>query len=107
LASDKRPFAQSAWQIWRTESIAPILPFAAEVRRAFLDDLKATLPVYPITAETAELVGAINAESSRKGITIPFDDLLIDCCALERGFSIATRNERHFRRIPGLDLIHL
>lgn len=28
-----------------------------QARRAFLDDLKATVPVYPITGETAELVG--------------------------------------------------
>lgn len=78
-----------------------------QARRAFLDDLKATVPVYPITGETAELVGKINAESSQKGITIPFDDLLIGACALERGYSIATRNERHFRKIPGLNLIQL
>jgi predicted nucleic acid-binding protein len=82
-------------------------PTRRQGRRAFLDDLKATLPVYPITAETAELVGKINAESSQRGITIPFDDLLIGACALERGYSIATRNERHFRKIPGLSLIQL
>ena len=44
-------------------------------RRAFLDDLKATVPVYPITENTAELVGKISGESSAKGVTIPFDDL--------------------------------
>jgi predicted nucleic acid-binding protein len=76
-----------------------------QARRAFLDDLKAALPVYPITAETAELVGKINAESSQHGITIPFDDLLIGACALERGYAIATRNQRHFQEIPGLKLI--
>ena len=35
-----------------------------QFRRAFLDDLKATLVVYPITAETAEVVGKINAETA-------------------------------------------
>jgi predicted nucleic acid-binding protein len=82
-------------------------PERRQARRAFLDDLKATLPVYPITADTAELAGQINAESSQKGITIPFDDLLIGACALERGYAIATRNVRHFRKIPGLQLISL
>jgi len=76
-----------------------------QARRAFLDDLKATVPVYPITGETAELVGRINAESSQQGITIPFDDLLIGACALERGYAVATRNPRHFRKIPGLRVI--
>jgi len=80
-------------------------PERRQTRRAFLDDLKATVPVYPITGETAELVGKINAESSQKGVTIPFDDLLIGACALERGYAIATRNPRHFRMITGLSII--
>ena len=46
-------------------------PERRQLRRAFLDDLKATIPVYPITGETAELVGKINAESSQIGVTIP------------------------------------
>jgi len=75
-------------------------PERRQTRRAFLDDLKATVPIYPITGETAELVGKIDAESSQKGITIPFDDLLIGACALERGYTVATRNSRHFRMIP-------
>ena len=78
-----------------------------ESRRAFLDDLKAAVPVYPITDDTAELVGKIGAESSAAGVTIPFDDPLIGACALERGYAIATRNRRHFQKIPGLKLIEL
>jgi len=76
-------------------------------RRAFLDDLKAAVPVYPITDNTADLVGKIGGESAAKGITIPFDDLLIGTCALERGYAVATRNRRHFRKIPGLKLVEL
>ncbi|MGA2153096.1 MAG: PIN domain-containing protein [Bryobacteraceae bacterium] len=76
-------------------------------RRAFLDDLKATVPVYPITDDTAELVGKISGESSAQGVTIPFDDLLIGSCALERGYAVATRNQRDFLKIPGLTLVEL
>jgi len=76
-------------------------------RRAFLDDLKATVPVYAITDNTAELVGKISGESSAQGVTIPFDDLLIGTCALERGYAVATRNQRHFQKIPGLTLVEL
>jgi predicted nucleic acid-binding protein len=76
-------------------------------RRAFLDDLKAAVPVYPITDNTADLVGKIGGESAAKGITIPFDDLLIGTCALERGYAVATRNRRHFQEIPGLKLVEL
>ena len=77
-------------------------PERRQARRAFLDDLKAAVPVYPITSQTGEMVGRINAETSQKGVIIPFDDLLIGACALERGFAIATSNIRHFRKIPGL-----
>jgi tRNA(fMet)-specific endonuclease VapC len=76
-------------------------------RRAFLDDLKAAVPVHPITDGTAELVGKIDAESSATGVTIPFDDLPIGACALERGYAAASRNLRHFQKIPGLSLIPL
>ena len=76
-------------------------------RRAFLDELKATVPVYAVTDNTAELVGKISAESSAKGVTIPFDDLLIGTCALERGYAVATCNQRHFQKIPGLTLVRL
>ena len=94
--------AELAHGVYRADT-----PERRERRRAFLDDLKATLPVYPITDRTAELVGKIGAEQSSTGVSIPFDDLLIGACALERGYSVATRNLRHFRNIPGLDLITL
>jgi tRNA(fMet)-specific endonuclease VapC len=80
-------------------------PERRDSRRAFLDDLKATVPVYPITAETAELVGKINAETSARGAVIPFDDLLIGATALERNYAVATHNERHFKKIPNLTVI--
>jgi predicted nucleic acid-binding protein len=76
-------------------------------RRAFLDDLKAAVPVYPITADTAELVGRIGDEASQQGILIPFEDLLIGACAIERGYAVASRNQRHFQKIPGLKLVSL
>jgi hypothetical protein len=65
------------------------------------------VPVYPITCETAELVGKINAEALRPGITIPFDDLLIGACTLELGYAVATRNRRHFEKFPGLKLVSI
>ena len=82
-------------------------PERRERRRVFLDELKAAVPVYPITDSTAELVGKIGAESSARGVIIPFDDLLIGACALERGYAVATRNFRHFEKIRDLKLISL
>jgi predicted nucleic acid-binding protein len=47
--------------------------------------------VYPITDNTAELVGKIGGDSLLNGATIPFDDLLIVAWALEKGYGVATR----------------
>ena len=76
-----------------------------ERRRLFPGELKAALPVYPITEITAELVGRIGAESAASSIVIPLDDLLIGACAIERGYAVATRNQRHFSKIPGLKMV--
>ena len=92
--------AELAHGIYRADT-----PERRERRRLFLDELKAALTVYPITETTAELVGRIGAESAAKGVIIPFDDLLIGACALERGCAVATHNPRHFRKIAGLTLI--
>ena len=94
--------AELAHGIYRADT-----PERRERRRAFLDELKAAVPVYPITDGTAELVGKISAESAASGVTVPFDDLLIGACALERGYAVATRNLRHFQEIRGLNLISL
>jgi predicted nucleic acid-binding protein len=80
------------------------VPEKAEHRRSFLDDLKRHVPIHPITATTAEIIGRIGGEQALKGITIPFADLIIGACALELGYAVATHNRRHFQLIPGLDV---
>ncbi|MEP6716858.1 MAG: PIN domain-containing protein [Terriglobia bacterium] len=76
-------------------------------RRAFLDDLKATVPIYPLTEFTAEIVARIGAEQAARGINLALGDLMIGACALELGYAIGTGNTRDFNRIPGLKLISL
>ena len=76
-------------------------------RRAFIDELKKHVPVHPVTDETGEIAGTLSGEQALEGITLPIDDLLIGASALEQGYAIATRNERHFRKIPGLQLVQL
>lgn len=76
-------------------------------RCAFLDELKATIPVPPITDATAEIVARIGGEQAALGINLALSDLLIAACALELGYSIATANVRDFNRIPGLSVIPL
>jgi predicted nucleic acid-binding protein len=73
-------------------------------RRAFLDELKATVPIHPITEATAEIVARVGGEQASKGITLPLADLLIGASALELGYAVGTSNLRDFGRIPGLRL---
>ena len=71
-------------------------------RRAFLDELKATIPIHPITEATAEIAARVGGEQAAKGINLPLADLLIGACALELGYAVGTSNVRDFDRIPGL-----
>jgi predicted nucleic acid-binding protein len=76
-------------------------------RQAYLNELTATLPIYPVTATTAEIVARVGGEEAAKGINIPFGDLIIGACALELGYAVGTGNLRHFKLIPGLKVIPL
>jgi len=82
-------------------------PEIRQRRRSFLDDLKATFPIYPLTEVTAEIIARIGGEEAAKGINLPLGDLMIGACALELGYAIGTSNIRDFNRIPGLQLISL
>ncbi|MBX7134039.1 MAG: PIN domain-containing protein [Fimbriimonadaceae bacterium] len=82
-------------------------PEIRQRRRTFLDDLKATVPIYPLTEATAEIIAHIGGEEAAKGNNLPLGDLMIAACALELGYVIATGNARDFQRIPGLQLIAL
>jgi predicted nucleic acid-binding protein len=70
--------------------------------RAFLNDVKAAIAVYPVTIEIAERAGEIGGQMAAQGLHIPYEDLLIGVTALHLGYEVLTTNERHFAMIPGL-----
>jgi predicted nucleic acid-binding protein len=82
-------------------------PEVRQRRRAFLDELKATVPVHPVAEATAEIVARIGGEQAARGINLPFADVLIGACALELGYAVGTSNLRDFGRIPGLQIVQL
>jgi predicted nucleic acid-binding protein len=55
----------------------------------------------------AQLAAKVDAEARHLGRVIPFSDLPIGATALHFGYSIGTRNLRHFRMIPNLAVIQL
>jgi predicted nucleic acid-binding protein len=83
--------------IWRAKDAVQ-----AARRKAFLDDLFAVVPAYPLTFEIARRAARIDGESKRKGVVIPFQDLVIGVTALEFDYAVATLNARHFEMIPDL-----
>jgi predicted nucleic acid-binding protein len=52
-----------------------------------------------------QLAAKIDADAKRTGMVIPFEGLLIGVTALHLGYGIGTRNLRHFRMIPNLNVI--
>ncbi len=53
-----------------------------------------------IVVEASDIYGRL----SRRGKSIGDADILIGATALANGLSIVTNNEKHFRRIPGLQI---
>jgi predicted nucleic acid-binding protein len=94
--------AELAHGIYRADT-----PERSRMRRQFLDELKAHVPVHPVTDSTAEIIGRIGAEEAARGNTLPLADLVIGCCALELGYAVGTNNLRDFNRIPGLSIVQL
>jgi tRNA(fMet)-specific endonuclease VapC len=77
----------------------------AERRRARVDVLVSKLPVFPFTAEIAELHAKIRADLRKRGETIGAHDLIIAATALHLGWPVLTTNAKEFMRVPGLVVI--
>ena len=76
-------------------------------RRQFIQELVTGVPVHAITPSIALRAGQIDGETQARGIRLPLSDLLIGVTALELGYSVGTRNVRHFKLIPGVSVVHL
>jgi tRNA(fMet)-specific endonuclease VapC len=76
-------------------------------RHIFTEELRRDVAVIPVTAEIAVLAGRIEGEQAGRGISIPFEDLLIGVTALHMNYAVVTLNLRHFQMIPGLSVIPL
>jgi tRNA(fMet)-specific endonuclease VapC len=74
-------------------------------REAFVENLLSTLPVVPFDMVAARVHAGLWAELAAKGEPVGAHDLLIAASALAVGFSVATRDERSFPRVPGLKVL--
>lgn len=60
--------------------------------------------VLPITEQVIDQAAEIWAELRKRGDLIPDADILIAATALVEGCGLVTNNERHFRRVTGLNV---
>jgi tRNA(fMet)-specific endonuclease VapC len=72
--------------------------------RAQLQELVEDVPVEELDSRAAEAYGEMRAALEKQGRLIGNNDLWIGAHALALDLTLATNNEREFRRIPGLSL---
>jgi len=74
-------------------------------REAFVERLLEHLPVVAFDLVAARLHARVWAELAAAGRSVGERDLLIAATAMARGFTVATRDERSFPKIPGLTVV--
>jgi predicted nucleic acid-binding protein len=76
----------------------------ASSRRAKIDALAARVPIVDFGRQIAERCAGLFVVLSRTGRLIPANDLAVAATALhlEFGVLVGSRDEEHFRRVPGL-----
>lgn len=82
-------------------------PLVALRRKLYLETLSDAVPVIPVTHDIALLAAEVDAGLKRSGQQVATADLLIGCTALHLRYAIVTRNVRHFRMIPGLQVLEI
>jgi predicted nucleic acid-binding protein len=82
-------------------------PGIAVRRRAYLDQLLASVPVQPFTLEIADLAAHIAAKACERGARIPLADLQIGATALYFRFDLAASNGARFSALPELKVIEI
>jgi tRNA(fMet)-specific endonuclease VapC len=70
--------------------------------RERVETLLAAAVVLPIEADDARRAADVNRELRRTDGALPAADALVAGVCLARGLALATRNRRHFDRVPGL-----
>ena len=74
-------------------------------REAFVEGLLSRLPIIAFDAVTARIHARMSAELAAAGTPVGPHDLIIAATAVEKGYAVATRDERSFPKINGLTLL--
>lgn len=63
-------------------------------------------PIIDISPAIMEIFGELKASLEKSGKTIDDMDLLIASTAIVNNLILVTNNEKHFQRIPGLEMVN-
>ncbi|MGH7199277.1 MAG: type II toxin-antitoxin system VapC family toxin [Planctomycetaceae bacterium] len=90
--------------ITRFEVLRGLLVRRTTVRAAEFQRLCLMSQILPLTDAVIDRAAVVYADLHRRGALIGDCDILIAATALEQGLALATNNEAHFGRIPGLTI---
>jgi tRNA(fMet)-specific endonuclease VapC len=76
----------------------------AEENAARIREFAGAVSILPVTGDTAEQYGAIKNELRAKGRPIPENDIWIAALARQHDLTLVSRDQDHFREVPGLRL---
>jgi tRNA(fMet)-specific endonuclease VapC len=76
-------------------------------RERFVRAVQASFPVIPLNGETAIATGLLDGDLRGRGFTIGVAAAAIAAAALLRGYGVATLNGRHFKLVPGLNVVEM
>jgi tRNA(fMet)-specific endonuclease VapC len=75
-------------------------------REAFVEGLLSRIPILSFDLVTARVHARLSSELAAQRIPVGPRDLIIAATAVANGYAVATRDERSFRKIPGLSVLH-
>jgi len=68
--------------------------------------LKEIFPLIDVTPAIMDIFGALKADLRKNGAPMDDFDLLIGATALTLGYRVVSNNERHYAKIPGLEVVN-
>jgi tRNA(fMet)-specific endonuclease VapC len=73
-------------------------------RQAFVEGLLAQIPVIAFDLSVARVHASIWADLAKRGVAVGERDLMIGATGIAKNYTVATRDERSFSKIPGLSV---
>lgn len=73
-------------------------------RQAFVEGLLAQFPVVGFDLTVARVHASLWADLARRGVSVGERDLMIGATAIAKDYTLVTRDERSFSKIPGLSV---